>query len=54
MGRQFNKLIVRVWVNTEDYWDANFSLMEEFKREFDKEGIEIPFPKMDVYVKKEN
>ena len=46
--------IVRVWVNTEDYWDANFSLMEEFKREFDKEGIEIPFPKMDVYVKKEN
>lgn len=46
--------IVRVWVNTEDYWDANFSLMEEFKREFDKEGIEIPFPKMDVYLKKEN
>lgn len=43
--------IVRVWVRSEDYWNTNFNLMEEFKREFDKQGIEIPFPKMDVYVK---
>lgn len=46
--------VVRVWVNKDDYWKVNFNLMEEFKKEFDRQGIEIPFPKMDVYVKKEN
>lgn len=43
--------IVRVWLKTENYWKINFDLMEEFKKEFDKENIEIPFPKMDVYLK---
>lgn len=42
---------VRLWLKTEDYWKLNFDLMEEFKKEFDLENIEIPFPKVDVYVK---
>lgn len=42
---------VRLWLKGEDYWKLNFDLMEDFKKEFDKENIEIPFPKMDIYVK---
>ena len=43
--------IVRVWVKKDDFWPTNFDLIEELKREFDNNGIEIPFPKMDVYIK---
>lgn len=42
---------VRVWVNTPDYWSTHFDLTEKIKKEFDKENIEIPFPKMDIYIK---
>lgn len=40
---------VRVWVNTSDYWPVNFHLTETVKKEFDKAGISIPFPQMDVH-----
>lgn len=42
--------VVRAWVNTPDYWDVKFSLTEEIKIIFDKEGISIPFPQRDVHV----
>ena len=42
---------VRVWCKKEDYWDVYFYIIENVKKEFDKEGIEIPFPQMDVHVK---
>ncbi|KXF80154.1 small-conductance mechanosensitive channel MscS [Enterovibrio coralii] len=41
--------VVRPWVKTEDYWGAYFDLMQAIKEELDKEGIEIPFPQMDVH-----
>ncbi len=41
----------KVWCNRKDYWTLNFELLEDVKRAFDKEGIEIPFPQMDVHVK---
>ncbi|MCK5812235.1 MAG: mechanosensitive ion channel family protein [Clostridiales bacterium] len=44
---------VRVWTKTEDYWDTYFYINESIKREFDKQKIEIPFPQMDVHMKKE-
>lgn len=31
-------LETRVWVKTEDYWDTRFTLLEEYKAEFDKNG----------------
>ena len=43
-------LETRVWVKTEDYWDTRFTLPEEYKAEFDKNGIEIPFNQMDVHI----
>ena len=38
----------RVWCNTQNYWDIYFDLMEQVKTEFDKEGINIPYPHMNI------
>lgn len=43
--------VCRVWVNSADYWTVYFALMESVKNAFDNNGIEIPFPQMDVHVK---
>ena len=42
---------VRVWVNTEDYWNVYFDLLEKVKIRFDEEGISIPYPQMDLHVR---
>lgn len=42
---------VRVWCKAENYWTVNFDLLEQVKKNFDKENIEIPFPQVDVHVK---
>ncbi|MBS9774886.1 MAG: mechanosensitive ion channel [Tenacibaculum sp.] len=34
----------RTWVNSSDYWDAYFFIMEEVKIALDEAGIEIPYP----------
>ncbi|WP_434138557.1 small-conductance mechanosensitive channel MscS [Photobacterium leiognathi] len=44
--------VVRPWVNTPDYWAVYFNLNQAIKEELDKEGIEIPFPQMDVHLNK--
>ena len=43
---------LRVWSKKEDYWTVFFELTEEVKREFDKNGIQIPFPQLDVHFDK--
>ncbi len=45
-------LVVRPWVKSEDYWAVRFALMEAIKNGLDEEGIEIPFPQMDVHLDK--
>lgn len=42
---------VRIWVNTEDYWDAKWRLTENIKYALDENRIEIPYPQMDVHLK---
>ncbi len=44
-------LTLRFWAKNEDFWAAHFFVMEETKARFDKEGIEIPFPQLDVHQK---
>ena len=54
LGEQGDSALVfylRVWVKSEDYWTVNFDLLEASKKIFDKRGIEIPFPQLDVHTK---
>lgn len=43
--------VLRVWANSGDYWTVNFDILEAVNNRFKEEGIEIPFPQMDVHVK---
>ena len=43
---------VRAWVKTEDYWDIKFTMNEKIYKTFNKEGLNIPFPQMDVHMDK--
>ncbi|WP_236975839.1 mechanosensitive ion channel family protein [Membranihabitans maritimus] len=42
-------LAARAWAKSEDYWGIYFYMMENVKKEFDKAGVGIPFPQMDVH-----
>ena len=44
--------VVRPWVKTADYWAVKFALTENIKEAFDKEGISIPYPQMDIHQNK--
>lgn len=47
-------IVVRVWVNTPDYWDVFFDFNNKVYATFNEEGIEFPFPQMDVHLKNNN
>jgi len=44
---------VRAWVNAPDYWGVHFDLNEKVYKTFAGEGLNIPFPQMDVHVHKD-
>ncbi|MFC5076493.1 Small-conductance mechanosensitive channel [Vibrio thalassae] len=44
--------VVRPWVRTEQYWDVYFDSLQAITEALDAEGIEIPFPQMDVHLNK--
>jgi small conductance mechanosensitive channel len=37
-----------------DYWAVYFDMHENVKKEFDRQGISIPFPQNDVHLFKAN
>ncbi|MGD8524304.1 MAG: mechanosensitive ion channel [Desulfobacterales bacterium] len=43
-------LIARPWVNSGDYWNVYFETTEKVKKQFDAQGISIPYPQRDVHV----
>lgn len=43
-------IVVRVWVKSADYWNVYFDLNRSVYNAFNKEGISIPFPQMDVHL----
>ena len=45
--------VVRPWVKSSDYWPVYFDLLEKIKVRFDEAGISIPYPQLDVHLKKE-
>lgn len=52
MGRQDDSAIIiftYVWVDSADYWELRYTLLETVKKQFDANGISIPFPQVDVH-----
>ena len=46
-------IVLRAWVEANDYWGVHFDLKKKVYQEFDQAGLNIPFPQMDVHVVKE-
>lgn len=44
--------VVRAWVKSADYWDVYFWMNDQVYKVFAKEGLNIPFPQMDVHLQK--
>ncbi len=44
---------VRAWVNAADYWGVFFDMNKKVYEVFAQEGLNIPFPQMDVHVHKD-
>lgn len=42
-------LNTRPFCKSEHYWDTMFYMQEHVKKEFDKRGISIPFPQLDIH-----
>ena len=50
LGGSAVELMVRVWCDGNDYWELRSWLIENIKKELDKEGIAIPYSQLDVHV----
>jgi small conductance mechanosensitive channel len=46
-------LALRAWTNTEDYWTVKGDLTKGILLAYGREGIEIPFPQLDVHMKQQ-
>jgi len=46
-------LQLRAWAKTDDYWTVKGELTKQIYEAYGKKKIEIPFPQMDVHLKKE-
>lgn len=43
--------VMRAWVRASDYWDVNFGINERVYTELPQNGIQFPFPQLDVTIK---
>ena len=50
LGDSSVNFVVRPWVKKEDYWAVKLDVTERIKEEFDRSGIEIPFPQRTVHL----
>lgn len=51
LGESSVVLGLRCWVKTDQYYRTLWQMNEQIKEEFDRAGIHIPYPQMDVTVK---
>ena len=54
LGDSSVNFVVRVWVNSADYWGVFFDMNESVYKKFAEEGLNIPFPQMDVHLHKQD
>lgn len=45
---------LRAWTKTEHYEEFKFNIVEEIKKTFDRRGINIPYPQLDVHIKSDD
>ena len=45
---------VRAWVNAADYWGVYFAMNENVYKTFPQEGLNIPYPQMDVHLQQQS
>lgn len=50
LGTNSVNIVTRSWVLSKDYWAVYFHLHETVYRVFAEEGLNIPFPQMDVHL----
>ena len=43
---------LRLWVKNEDYWDVYFAVTRRVKEIFDREGVEMTYPHLNVHLDK--
>ena len=51
LGDNSVNITIRPSMKKEDYWGVYFDAVKKIKEEFDKNGITIPFPQRDVWIK---
>ncbi len=44
--------VLRFWVNGSDYWDVYFQINRDIKAAFDKAGIQMTYPHINVHLEK--
>lgn len=50
LGDSSVNIVVRVWLDAPNYWPVFFDMNQKVYNTFSKEGINIPFPQMDVHL----
>lgn len=46
-------ILIRPWVETQDYWEVKWRILEQVHDRLNEEGIEIPFPQMTIHMERE-
>ena len=54
LGDNSVSMMLRCWVNVDNYWDVNYYLYTTVKETFDSSGISIPYPQRDIHLKISN
>ena len=42
--------VIRAWTHNSNFWDLYFEMNERFYKEFPENGMDFPFPQMDVHI----
>ena len=45
-------IVLKVWVDSSEYWNMYYYIQEEVRRQFANNNIEIPFNQLDVHLDK--
>lgn len=50
LGDNSVNLSLRMWTKGADFWDVFFTVQEQMKEAFDREGISFPFPQHTIHI----